>query len=36
MKGLPSVRFDFSLARAGSADTAGGRVGADAGRTVDA
>ena len=29
MKGLPSVRFDFSLARAGTADTAGGRVGAD-------
>jgi len=29
MKGLPSVRFDFTLARAGTADTAGGRVGAD-------
>jgi hydroxyquinol 1,2-dioxygenase len=29
LKGLPSVRFDFTLARAGSADAAGGRVGAD-------
>jgi len=29
IKGLPSVRFDFTLARAGTADTAGGRVGAD-------
>jgi catechol 1,2-dioxygenase/hydroxyquinol 1,2-dioxygenase len=28
-KGLPSVHFDFSLARAGSVDRAGGRVGAD-------
>jgi hypothetical protein len=28
-KGLPSVHFDFMLARAGSVDTAGGRVGAD-------
>jgi hydroxyquinol 1,2-dioxygenase len=28
-KGLPSVHFDFTLARAGSVDTAGGRVGAD-------
>jgi hydroxyquinol 1,2-dioxygenase len=27
--GLPSVRFDFTLARAGSVDAAGGRVGAD-------
>lgn len=29
LKGLPSVRFDFSLARAGTADKASGRVGAD-------
>jgi protocatechuate 3,4-dioxygenase beta subunit len=29
LQGLPSVRFDFTLARAGSADAAGGRVGAD-------
>lgn len=29
VKGLPSVHFDFTLARAGSVDTAGGRVGAD-------
>jgi hydroxyquinol 1,2-dioxygenase len=28
-KGLCSVRFDFTLARAGSRDAAGGRVGAD-------
>jgi catechol 1,2-dioxygenase/hydroxyquinol 1,2-dioxygenase len=28
-KGLPSVRFDFALARAGSIDPASGRVGAD-------
>jgi hydroxyquinol 1,2-dioxygenase len=28
-KGLPSVHFDFTLARAGSIDAAGGRVGAD-------
>jgi hydroxyquinol 1,2-dioxygenase len=28
-KGLPSVHFDFTLARAGSVDAAGGRVGAD-------
>jgi hydroxyquinol 1,2-dioxygenase len=27
--GLSSVRFDFTLARAGSVDIAGGRVGAD-------
>lgn len=27
--GLPSVHFDFTLARAGSVDAAGGRVGAD-------
>jgi len=32
VKGLPSVHFDFSLARAGSADAAGGRVGADPGK----
>ena len=35
MKGLPSVRFDFTLARAGTADTSGGRVGADP-KAVDA
>jgi hydroxyquinol 1,2-dioxygenase len=29
LQGLPSVRFDFALAREGSADFAGGRVGAD-------
>jgi hydroxyquinol 1,2-dioxygenase len=29
VKGLPSVHFDFALARAGSADLASGRVGAD-------
>ena len=29
VKGLPSVHFDFTLARAGSVDAAGGRVGAD-------
>jgi protocatechuate 3,4-dioxygenase beta subunit len=29
IKGMPSVRFDFSLARAGTADLASGRVGAD-------
>jgi hypothetical protein len=29
VSGLPSVRFDFTLARAGSLDSAGGRVGAD-------
>jgi protocatechuate 3,4-dioxygenase beta subunit len=29
INGLSSVRFDFSLARAGSADMSGGRVGAD-------
>jgi catechol 1,2-dioxygenase/hydroxyquinol 1,2-dioxygenase len=29
VQGLPSVHFDFSLARAGSVDLAGGRVGAD-------
>ena len=29
VKGLPSVHFDFALARAGSADHASGRVGAD-------
>ncbi|HEY2464137.1 MAG TPA: dioxygenase [Steroidobacteraceae bacterium] len=28
-KGLPSVHFDFTLARAGRVDAAGGRVGAD-------
>jgi hydroxyquinol 1,2-dioxygenase len=28
-KGLPTVHFDFTLARAGSVDAAGGRVGAD-------
>lgn len=28
-KGLPSVHFDFTLARAGSVDADGGRVGAD-------
>ena len=28
-KGLPSVHFDFTMARAGSVDAAGGRVGAD-------
>lgn len=28
-KGLPSVHFDFTLARAGSVDASGGRVGAD-------
>jgi protocatechuate 3,4-dioxygenase beta subunit len=28
-KGLSSVRFDFTLARAGSADATAGRVGAD-------
>jgi protocatechuate 3,4-dioxygenase beta subunit len=31
-KGLPSVHFDFTLARAGSVDSAGGRVGADPGK----
>jgi hydroxyquinol 1,2-dioxygenase len=30
--GLPSVHFDFTLARAGSVDAAGGRVGADPGK----
>jgi catechol 1,2-dioxygenase/hydroxyquinol 1,2-dioxygenase len=30
--GLPSVRFDFTLAREGSADRTGGRVGADPGK----
>ena len=29
VKNLPSVHFDFTLARAGSVDIAGGRVGAD-------
>jgi catechol 1,2-dioxygenase/hydroxyquinol 1,2-dioxygenase len=29
VQGLPNVHFDFSLARAGSVDLAGGRVGAD-------
>ncbi|HEX3397049.1 MAG TPA: dioxygenase [Steroidobacteraceae bacterium] len=29
VKGLSSVRFDFTLARAGSRDSGGGRVGAD-------
>lgn len=29
VQGLPSVHFDFRLARAGTADLAGGRVGAD-------
>ena len=29
VQGLPSVHFDFTLARAGSVDAAGGRVGAD-------
>ncbi len=29
VKGLPSVHFDFALARAGAADLLGGRVGAD-------
>ena len=29
VKGLPSVHFDFTLARAGSVDAAGSRVGAD-------
>lgn len=28
-QGLPSVHFDFTLARAGSVDASGGRVGAD-------
>jgi hydroxyquinol 1,2-dioxygenase len=32
VKGLPSVHFNFALARAGSADRAGGRVGADPGK----
>jgi hydroxyquinol 1,2-dioxygenase len=32
VKGLSSVRFDFTLARAGSEDAAGGRVGADPGK----
>ncbi len=31
-KGIPSVHFDFTLARAGSADAAAGRVGADPGK----
>ncbi len=31
-QGMPSVHFDFVLARAGSADAAGGRVGADPGK----
>lgn len=31
-KGLPSVHFDFTLARAGTVDMAGGRVGADPGK----
>jgi hydroxyquinol 1,2-dioxygenase len=30
--GLPSVHFDFTLARAGTMDAAGGRVGADPGK----
>jgi hydroxyquinol 1,2-dioxygenase len=34
-KGLPSVHFDFTLARAGSVDAAGGRVGADPGKLKD-
>lgn len=29
VQGLPSVRYDFTLARAGAVDAAGGRVGAD-------
>jgi catechol 1,2-dioxygenase/hydroxyquinol 1,2-dioxygenase len=29
IQGLPSVNFDFTLAREGSADIASGRVGAD-------
>jgi hydroxyquinol 1,2-dioxygenase len=29
LNGLPSVHFDFTLARAGSVDASGGRVGAD-------
>jgi hydroxyquinol 1,2-dioxygenase len=32
--GLPSVRFDFTLAREGSADLDGGRVGADPGKVA--
>jgi len=32
VKNLPSVHFDFTLARAGAADIAGGRVGADPAR----
>jgi len=34
IQGLPSVRFDFILAREGSADHAGGRVGADPGKVA--
>jgi hydroxyquinol 1,2-dioxygenase len=33
-KGLPSVHFDFILARAGSVDAAGGRVGADPSKLI--
>jgi hypothetical protein len=29
VKGVPSLHFDFSLAREGEADKAAGRVGAD-------
>ena len=36
VKGLPSVHFDFTLARAGSVDAAGGRVGADPGKLGNA
>jgi hydroxyquinol 1,2-dioxygenase len=34
VKNLPSVHFDFTLARAGSVDAAGGRVGADPGKLL--
>lgn len=34
LKDLPSVHFDFTLARAGSVDIAGGRVGADPAKLV--
>jgi hydroxyquinol 1,2-dioxygenase len=35
LRNLPSVHFDFTLARAGSVDVAGGRVGADPTKLVD-
>jgi len=35
VKNLPSVHFDFTLARAGSLDPAGGRVGADPTKLVE-